>query len=141
MLVGNFLKDHVIPRSATAAAAVIWKMKHNERMDETVVIDRAIHCMDNAFCLWAHINALLLLSKICFIKTAAVATIILDAAVVVTVWFSTNFVQSSRDAEANVPHAQKLSRIKTFLTAIFRLIHDTITATATITKCQVLFGG
>lgn len=48
ILVGNFLKDHVIPRSATAAAAVIWKMKHNERMDETVVIDRAIHCMDNA---------------------------------------------------------------------------------------------
>lgn len=97
-------------------------------------------------CLWAHINALLLLSKICFIKTAAVATIILDAAVVVvvTVWFSTNFVQSSRDAEeANVPHAQKLSRIKTFLTAIFRLIHDTITATTItiITKCQVLFGG
>lgn len=133
ILVGNFLKDHVIPRSATAAA-VIWKMKHNERLDSTV-IDRAIHCMDNAFCLWAHINALLLLSKICFIKTAAVATIILDAdvVVVVTAWFSTNFVQSSRDAEANVPHAQKLSRIKTFLTAIFRLIHDT--------KCQVLFGG
>lgn len=95
-------------------------------------------------CLWAHINALLLLSKICFIKTAAVATIILDAdvVVVVTAWFSTNFVQSSRDAEANVPHAQKLSRIKTFLTAIFRLIHDTITVTTTtITKCQVLFGG
>lgn len=47
----------------------------------------------------------------CFLRFAlltAVATIILDAAVVVvvTVWFSTNFVQSSRDAEANVPHAQ-----------------------------------
>lgn len=65
----------------------------------------------------------------CFLRftlltAAAVATIILDADVVV--WFSTHFVQSSRDAEANVPHAQKLSRIKTFLTAIFRLIHDTI---------------